>query len=82
MNQTTFEASGSGPTQNDRILTRLCQAVGEWVSLPDLVACSGAYAVHSRVADLRKAGYVIEQESVRRAGKVHSFYRLVCMLDS
>jgi hypothetical protein len=82
MNQTTFEASGSGPTQNDRILTRLCQAVGEWVSLPDLVACSGAYAVHSRVADLRKAGYVIEQESVRRAGKVHSFYRLVSMLDS
>ena len=82
MNQTAYETSAAGLTQNDRILTRLCQAVGDWVSLPDLVACSGAYAVHSRVADLRKAGYVIEQESVRRAGKVHSFYRLISMLDS
>ena len=82
MNQTADETSAAGLTQNDRILTRLCQAVGDWVSLPDLVACSGAYAVHSRVADLRKAGYVIEQESVRRAGKVHSFYRLISMLDS
>jgi hypothetical protein len=82
VNQTTFESSGAGLTQNDRILTRLSQAEGAWVGLPDLVACSGAYAVHSRVADLRKAGYVIEQESVRRAGKVHSFYRLASMLDS
>lgn len=82
MNQQLYEATGAGVSQADRILEALlrasteCPLGHEWVTLPQLVAVSGGYAVHSRVADLRKRGYDIEQTSVRRAGKVHSFYRL------
>lgn len=82
MNQQLYEATGAGVSQADRILEALlrasteCPLGHEWVTLPQLVAVSGAYAVHSRVADLRKRGYDIEQISVRRSGKVHSFYRL------
>jgi len=82
MNQQLYEATSAGVSQADRILEALLRAsiefpLGhEWVTLPQLVAVSGGYAVHSRVADLRKRGYDIEQTSVRRAGKVHSFYRL------
>jgi hypothetical protein len=86
MNQTTFESSGAGLTQCEKILLALrtqqacCGGMIEdtgWLSLPYLVDVSGGYAVHSRVADLRKRGHDIEQMSVHRAGKVHSFYRLV-----
>jgi hypothetical protein len=82
MNQITYEQFGAGVSQADRILDALLRASTDlavadgWVTLPQLVAISGGYAVHSRVADLRKRGYDIEQTSVRRAGKVHSFYRL------
>ncbi len=82
MNQTTYEQPGAGVSQADRLFDALLRASTEcavadgWVTLPQLVAISGGYAVHSRVADLRKRGYDIEQTSVRRAGKVHSFYRL------
>ena len=82
MNQQLYQATGSGLSQSDRIFDALLRASTDlavsdgWVTLPQLVAVSGGYAVHSRVADLRKRGYDIEQTSVRRAGKVHSFYRL------
>ncbi len=85
MNQTTFEQSGAGLSQADKILLALrvqqscCGGMiadTGWLSLPYLVEFCGGYAVHSRVADLRKRGHDIEQMSVRRAGKVHSFYRL------
>ena len=85
MNQTTFEQSGAGLSQCDLVLLRLRRALQtaqtlnvpvHWVSLPDLVQACGGYAVHSRVADLRKRGHDIEQMSVHRDGKVHSFYRL------
>jgi hypothetical protein len=85
MNQTTYEQSGAGLSQCDLVLLRLRHALQaaethnvpvDWVSLPDLVQACGGYAVHSRVADLRRRGHDIEQMSVHRAGKVHSFYRL------
>ena len=82
MNQVTFEAIGGGLSQCDKILMVLSDAARDpmaidWVSLPNLVKACGGYAVHSRVADLRKKGYGIEQTSIRRSGKVHSFYRLI-----
>lgn len=82
MNQTTYEQSGAGLSQCNLILARLLhltpadQIRDGWVPLPDLVAACGGYAVHSRVADLRRAGHEIDQQSLRRARKVHSFYRL------
>jgi hypothetical protein len=46
--------------------------------MPDLATASGGYAVHSRIAELRKAGHAIENQVERRAdGKRVSRYRLV-----
>lgn len=72
--------STAGPrraSQCDKVLARLEDSSGAWVSLPELVRVSGAYAVHSRVSDLRKRGYVIEQANEHVDGLVHSSYRLV-----
>lgn len=42
-----------------------------------LVERSGAYAIHSRVSDLRKHGYVIENR-MERYGKIkRSYYKYV-----
>lgn len=76
MKQEQYEATGAGVSQADLILRRLIEARGEWVPMPELVRVSGAFAVHSRIADLRRAGWQIEQESVHRQRRVHSFYRL------
>lgn len=48
-----------------------------WVSLPALHMTSGAYAVHSRIAELRKRGHVIENKVTRQQdGTRLSWYRL------
>ena len=72
------------PTQAKRILERLQQEPGEWVSMPTLAGCSGAYAVHSRVAELRTHGHEIEWKARRVVGKKTclSFYRLVVPVPS
>jgi hypothetical protein len=49
-----------------------------WVSLDTLAAYSGQRAVHSRIAELRKRGYVIDHNG--RAGAA-SAYRLVSLRD-
>lgn len=66
-------------TQNERVLARLRQSLGDWVPMPTLAMSSGAFAVHSRVSDLRKQGHRIEQKSERKSGSRanHSFYRLL-----
>lgn len=64
-------------TQNEIILRKLTERAGQWVPMPDLVEASGAYAVHSRVADLRAAGHQIEN-TVDRSSRPHrSYYRLL-----
>jgi hypothetical protein len=65
-----------GPTQSELILAELIQHHGRWVEMPHLAAVSGAYAVHSRIADLRADGHQIEVkiEGVRPR---KSAYRLV-----
>ncbi len=68
----------SNPSQSSVILEILIALRGKWVSMPDLVEASKGYAVHSRIAELRKAGHVIENKVERRAdGKRVSRYRLV-----
>jgi len=43
----------------------------------DLWKASGAFAVHSRISDLRQRGYTIDQKNVRTADRaIHSYYRL------
>lgn len=74
---TQREHQGLGDTQCGAILARLEAAGGDWVPMPVLAMVSGAFAVHSRVSDLRSWGHVIEQRSERDGRKVRSFYRLV-----
>jgi len=77
MTQREHAASGAGTIQCGAILAVLEAAEGAWVPMPGLAQASGAYAVHSRVAELRSWGHVIEQHSERDGRKVRSFYRLV-----
>lgn len=70
------------PSQADKILRYLQAEVGSWnkgwVSMPDLAAFSGAYAVHSRIAELRRRGHTIENRIEQRYdGTRLSWYRLV-----
>lgn len=77
MIQDQYVAQSAGRTQNERVLHCLQEHAPSWVAMPVLWLASGAMAVHSRVADLRKAGHTIEQRSERKDGVVHSSYRLL-----
>lgn len=68
-NQTT------DPTQAERILQRLRATPGEWVPMPELARVSGAFAVHSRISELRESGAVIECRQTGSRPR-HSFYRI------
>jgi biotin operon repressor len=63
-------------SQNLLVLKRLRKDSGQWVPMPALVEASGSYVVHSRISDLRKAGYPIEQRNERSGRQIHSSYRL------
>lgn len=73
---TTHPSPAAGLSQCQLILQALTARAGEWVPMPLLARCSGAYAVHSRVADLRRAGYLISHRNLRHGRKVLSQYRL------
>ena len=68
-----------GETQCAAILRELEANQGNWVPMPRLYECSGAFAVHSRIADLRKAGHTItNQRRTALTGRVFiSEYMLV-----
>jgi hypothetical protein len=77
MNQLEFKtAETKVSSQCDSILARLHWRA-DWVPMPELVECSGSYNVHSRIAELRKRGYQIEQRSEREGRTVKSSYRIV-----
>jgi len=66
------------PTQAVRVLARLMETPGEWVPMPELAAVSGAFAVHSRISELRHpGGHVIEhrQKPIPCTTQRASFYR-------
>lgn len=64
-------------SQCDLILARLEMDKGQPVPMPALAECSGAYAVHSRIADLRKRGHNIRHTAFRDGRVVRSFYTLL-----
>lgn len=77
MNQTQHAATGRGTSQCEKIAAMLIAKNNEWVPMPDLWKASGAFAVHSRIADLRKRGMSIAHRNERaQDGSIHSFYRL------
>ena len=74
--QTKFRATNGGASQCERIQAALEKRAGEWVPMTDLWRISGAFAVHSRIADLRKQGLAVAHKNEWRGRKVVSFYRL------
>lgn len=75
--QLQFEVEQGGASQENTILEILQHSIpGHWVSMTHLGNCAGCWAVHSRIAGLRKKGFAIEN-MVDRTQKPHrSFYRL------
>lgn len=71
----------NNPSQADKILKRLQETPNEWVPMPELAQISGAYAVHSRITNLRKRKLTIpnRQEPDLRGGsrKRLSYYKLI-----
>ena len=82
MNTTTDHPNtAAGTSQCDLILAAFQAAPERWIPMPELARIgagsdNGFCMVHSRVADLRKRGFSIDQRSERLDGKTHSFYRL------
>lgn len=64
------------PTQADKILERLQRTPGEWVPMPELWEVSGAFAVHSRISELRARGHAIEVKVVGSRPRC-SAYRII-----
>lgn len=77
--QLEFAVAGAGTSQCDKILAHLRGHTGQWVAMPDLVTESGSFNIHSRISDLRKRGYTIEQKNERNQhnNQIKSFYRIV-----
>src|SRR5439155_11074025 len=51
---------------------------GDWVTVLELHERSGSLCVHSRISDLRRAGYAIQNRTKRdERGRVLSEYRLL-----
>jgi len=78
----TFRSQYPPDTQNGRLAAILAKHPGEWLPMTDLGREIGAWAVHSRVADLRRLGMAIEHKNERRTNlwgvrSCHSYYRFV-----
>jgi hypothetical protein len=64
-------------TQRGEILGLLIKAHGDWVPLPQIMACAAQY--NARVFELRRLGFGIENrtEIDVETGQKHSWFRLV-----
>ncbi len=63
-------------TQNQLVLEHLAKHHNEWVAMPELVAVSGSFNIHSRIAELRTLGHRIEHLPEGSKPR-RSYYRLV-----
>ena len=78
MTQREHAESGAGTSQCAAILAYLKAAGRAWVAMPVLAKASGAFAVHSRVAELRKRGHRIKHRNDldgRRSGRSTGWWR-------
>lgn len=74
---TTHPSRKAGNSQCDLVLRTLEDSPGEWISMTTLARLSGAYAVHSRISDLRKKrGLNIEHKNIHAGAAIHSYYKL------
>lgn len=68
---------GKAQSQTAKIARALRASKPNWIAMTDLWRASGAFAVHSRIADLRRLGMSIENKRETNGRIVHSFYRLL-----
>ena len=61
-------------SQRDEILALLLAAGGNWVPLPQIVACAAQY--NARIFELRRDGYRILNHTREVDGQKHSWFRL------
>jgi hypothetical protein len=66
----------SRETQRTRMLDLLRSRNGEWVPLPEILAL-GVAQYNSRIYDLRRAGFDIQNRIEEIGGVRHSWFRLV-----
>jgi hypothetical protein len=71
----TRPAPESSSSQRARILRLLMEARGGWVPSPEIAACAQQY--NSRLFDLRRLGFRIENRTEEIDGARHSWFRLV-----
>lgn len=57
--ETEFRATGRAIPQRQRLLDYLVERPGEWVPMVEIAALLSTYAVHSRIADVRR---ILESE--------------------
>lgn len=69
-----YETPPNAKTQRGAILARLIKARGDWVPLPEIMACAAQY--NARVFELRKLGFEIENRTETVNGERHSWFRL------
>ena len=69
--------SGAATSHNEIVLRYLQDHPGTRIAMPFLVNLCGGYAIHSRISDLRKRGYQIENSLDRSSKPYKSYYRLL-----
>lgn len=74
-----YRRANGRPTQCSRLLALLEAHRGDWVGLPEILALSIAQ-YGTRILELRRAGYAIENRTQDIDGKRHSWFRLVSKL--
>jgi hypothetical protein len=70
-----FRSEKGGQTQNEKLRAYFEARPKQWLSMTDLGRAVNAWAVHSRVSDLRKrGGMCIWNRTALVDGQRHSFY--------
>jgi len=64
-------------TQTDIVRRILVKNSNRWVPMPKMAKRMGGFAVHSRIADLRKEGMTIVNRQIKRDGVRKSYYRFL-----
>ena len=63
-------------SQSRKMLAILLGNAGEWVAMPLLARKAGSLSPATRISDLRKRGYPIENKTEEKRGVKRSFYRI------
>jgi len=67
----------TNPTQAQLVLAKLQEFPNQWVAMPLLAEVSRAFAVHSRIAELRKHHDISHKNETKPGSRARrSFYRL------